>query len=77
MSAGPCELEEFVDTFRSGVRLEVEAGAEDRERRTAMSETTKSTTAKVTPQVVRALQRRVKAFTATGATSHAPTTYQR
>lgn len=42
-----------------------------------MSKTTKNSTAKVTPQAVRALQRRVKAFAATGATSHAPTTYHR
>ena len=42
-----------------------------------MSESKTSTTPKVTPQAVRALQRRVKAFAATGATSHAPTTYHR
>ncbi|MGP8298149.1 hypothetical protein ACTPOK_09395 [Streptomyces inhibens] len=42
-----------------------------------MSDQKKSTTPKVTPEAVRLLQRRVHAFAATGATSHAPTTYHR
>ncbi|MFD8847672.1 MULTISPECIES: hypothetical protein [unclassified Streptomyces] len=42
-----------------------------------MSESKKSATPKVTAEAVRTLQRRVTAFAATGATSHAPTTYHR
>lgn len=42
-----------------------------------MNQPTKSVTPKVTAEAVQALQRRVKAFAATGATSHAPTTYHR
>ncbi|WP_406220829.1 hypothetical protein [Streptomyces decoyicus] len=42
-----------------------------------MSNRKKNAAPKVTPEAVRKLQRRVQAFAATGATSHAPTTYHR
>ncbi|MEU3299797.1 hypothetical protein ABZ729_08245 [Streptomyces sp. NPDC006678] len=42
-----------------------------------MSESKKAASPKVTAEAVRTLQRRVKAFAATGATSQAPTTYHR
>ncbi|MDI3390031.1 hypothetical protein QIS99_28130 [Streptomyces sp. B-S-A8] len=42
-----------------------------------MTKEKKAETPKVTAEAVRALQRRVNAFAATGITSHAPTTYHR
>ncbi|MFG2564683.1 hypothetical protein ACGFR6_04500 [Streptomyces sp. NPDC048567] len=42
-----------------------------------MSQSKKAEAPKVTAEAVQVLQRRVKAFAATGATSHAPTTYHR
>ncbi|MFD4634856.1 hypothetical protein ACFVYR_36095 [Streptomyces sp. NPDC058284] len=42
-----------------------------------MSHPKKAKTPKVSVEAVQVLQRRVKAFAATGATSHAPTTYHR
>ncbi|MFE5592928.1 hypothetical protein [Streptomyces sp. NPDC056549] len=42
-----------------------------------MSKPKKTQASKVTAEAVQVLQRRVKAFAATGATSHAPTTYHR
>ncbi|MEV8318374.1 hypothetical protein AB0Q95_29860 [Streptomyces sp. NPDC059900] len=42
-----------------------------------MSESKKAPAPQVSIEAVQILQRRVKAFAATGATSHAPTTYHR